>query len=166
VIGIENPTVPPAAPPAGWGDWGSCDPDPCEAPANLVPLNELAESGGTEQAFLIDTGDPTATQAAFRKAIEAIRESSLSCSLPIPEHPEGKTTFEKDNIDVSVTIGDEVQRFAYDNECTELGSWHYDDDEKPTSIELCDLTCVDLKSKPEAHLNVDFLCEPRPDVLR
>ena len=172
VIGIENPTTPPDDVPAAWDDWGNCDSgsgggdEPCTPPDTLAPLNELADAGGTQSAFLIDTGNPSATKQAFSAAIEAIRQSSLSCSLAIPEHPEPGMMFEKDKIDVSVTIDGKTTRFNYDAECAELGSWHYDDASDPTKIEICEATCLDLKKKPEAELNVDFLCEPRPDVIR
>lgn len=169
VIGIENPTTPPAALPDGWNDWGNCDggdgSEPCTPPDTLAALHELAEAGGAGTAFLIDTNNPNATQEAFLAAIETIRESALSCSIPIPENPEGGS-FEKDNIDVTVTTSETTTRLAYDANCDDPMSWHYDNEEAPEAIELCNETCSTIKAKPDAELRVAFLCEPREEIIR
>lgn len=172
VIGIENPTTPPGELPDGWDDWGECDfgsggdDTPCTAPDTLEALNELARVGGTEAAFLIDTGDPSATERAFRAAIEAIREGSLACTIAIPENPDPDTSFDPDKVDVTVTKDGTTMRLNYDPECAEPDSWHYDDEEAPQGIELCESTCSELQANPDAELRVDFLCEPRPDIIR
>jgi len=172
VIGIENPTTPPDDLPDGWDDWGSCDfgdgggDTPCTPPDTLEALNELARVGGTDAAFLIDTGDPSATERAFRAAIEAIRESSLACTIPMPENPESGTSFDPDKVDVSVSVDGKKMRLNYDSECEESDSWHYDDEDDPKAIELCESACAELQANPDAELSVDFLCEPRPDIIR
>jgi hypothetical protein len=168
VIGIENPTVPPVEPPTygGWDGW-SCSgaSEPATPPDTLGALNEVAVAGGTTEAFLIDTGDPVATQANFRAAIDVIRTEAISCELGIPPHPRGGT-FDADKIDVSYTLGDETNRFDYDPDCDVEGAWHYDDEDSPTQIVLCQATCEFIQSSPGAELNVDFLCENRPAVVK
>lgn len=168
VIGIENPTTPPAEAPTydGWDGW-SCNgaSEPATPPDTLGALNGVAAAGGTTEAFLIDTGDPEATKANFRAAIDVIRTEAISCELGIPPHPRGGT-FDADKIDVSYTLDGETNRFDYDPGCEVEGAWHYDDEEDPTMIELCLETCEFIQSSPGAELNVDFLCEDRPDVVK
>lgn len=164
VIGIENPTVPPAELPEDWDDWG-CDDEPCAPPNTLDALHEVANAGGTVEAFLIDTGDPAATQATLRQAIDAIRSQSISCELGIPPNPNGGT-FDPDRIDVTYTVEGTTMRFNFDPTCQEPGSWHYDDDTNPSSIQLCADACDLIQSLPGAQLDVAFLCEDRPDVVR
>jgi hypothetical protein len=166
VIGIENPTVPPAVLPGDWEDWGEdCGDAPCTPPNTLDALHEVATAGGTGQAFLIDTGDPSATQAALRQAIDAIRSQSISCELGIPPNPNGGS-FDPDKIDVTYTVEGATTRFNFDPSCQEPGSWHYDDDANPASIQLCTDACDLVQSLPGAQLDVAFLCEDRPDVVR
>ena len=37
--------------------------------------------------------------------------------------------------------------------------WRYDDPSDPTRVELCSATCTEVKSHPDAELNVVFGCE-------
>jgi len=180
VIGMNNPTVPPTTLPAGWGRWldddgddcgngtetGLTGPDTCAPPNALSGLHAVAASGGTEQAFLIDTGDPDATRAAFLSAIDAIRTEAISCEIGIPAHPSGGS-FDADKIDVSYALsGGAPTRFDYDADCIAEGAWHYDDAANPTLIQLCPTTCEFVQSEPGIELNVDFLCIDRPPVVR
>jgi hypothetical protein len=169
VIGIENPTTPPDELPPydDWDNWGcgTDDAEPCDPPDTLSALNGVAAAGGTTDAFLIDTGDPDATQAAFRAAIDVIRTEAISCELGIPPHPSGGS-FDQDKIDVSYTLDDMVTRFDYDPDCEVEGAWHYDDPEGPSMIVLCAETCDFIQTSPGAELNVDFLCENRPVVVK
>jgi len=168
VIGIQNPTTPPDTIPANWApqDRGCASNTWCTPPDTLSALNGVAAAGGTEAAFLIDTGNPTATQAAFRQAIDAIRARAISCELGIPPHPVPGQSFDKDRINVSETVDGDKSDFAYDPDCENGDSWHYDDADQPTKIELCPTTCAAVQATPGATLNVDFLCVPRPDVIR
>jgi hypothetical protein len=171
VIGIENPTVAPTALPPypGWTDWGTdCNGGntPCVPPDTLGALNGVAAAGGTTEAFLIDTDDPEATKAAFRAAIDAIRTQAISCELGIPPHPTPGRSFDKDRIDVTYTVDATTTRLDYDPECEVEGAWHYDDAAAATMIVLCPATCEQIRATSGADLNVNFLCEDRPPVVR
>lgn len=175
VIGIENPTTPPAEKPSGWANWG-CNSQgeesgsdrnyPCPRPDTLDALNDIAEAGGTSQAFLIDTDNPEATKTAFRAAIDKIRARAVSCELGIPAHPTPGKKFDKDKINVSKTLAGKKTAFLYDPDCEEGDAWHYDDEENPKKIVLCSATCEQVQSEPGVDLNVDFLCENRPPIVR
>jgi hypothetical protein len=173
VIGVQNPTTPPDQLPSGWADWRDDDdetPDdesetPGTPPNTLADLNAVAAAGGTTEAVLIDTNDPSATKQKFRETIDAIRAKAVSCELGIPPHPDGGT-FDKDKIDVVYKSGTKSTRLSYDPTCKKESAWHYDDESDPESIELCAATCTTVQQDPKAELNVDFLCEPRPDVVK
>lgn len=171
VIGIENPTNVPTSLPAGWLDWGDCSgvgggDTPCYPEGNLSALNAIAEHGGTEEAFLIDTGNPDATKAAFVTAIDAIRERSISCELGIPEHPEPSKSFEKEKIEVKVTLDGKPHQLRYDAECAVEGAWRYDDEDEPSLIVLCPSACQEIQAQSGAELKVEFLCEARPELVK
>jgi len=171
VIGIENPTEPPGTLPEDWDDWGECDSGPgggdtpCTPPATLSALNELAEAGGTGAAFLIDTSDVGATETAFQAAVESIRSATVSCTLLIPPHPQGGS-FEADKIDVAVTSQGVTSALPYDEDCTETVGWHFDDPVLPKAIELCSEACSNVQASDSSTIDVNFLCEPRVDVVK
>lgn len=140
VVGVENPPLP-------------------DAPETLSDLHEIATAGGTEQAFLIDTGDPAATSRSFTQAIDAIRATSISCALAIPDPPDGKT-FDKERVAVRYASGSAAAtRFSYDPSCAGNSAWHYDDPTDPHQIVLCESTCNLVKSDPDASFEVEFACE-------
>lgn len=153
VIGVKQPTG---------------QPD-CSASAEndelLANLDTLAQAGGTDAPFMIDTGNTAATQLALDAAIQSIRSRAVSCEVAIPPHPKGGQ-FEKDKVDVSVSEGGTATPLGYDAECETASGWRYDNAAAPTMIELCDSSCGMIQTSPGAELNVNFLCEPRPDTIK
>lgn len=63
--------------------------NPPGGPDTVSNLNRLAVAGGTEQAFLVATGDPETTARDFKAVIDSIRGETLSCEARIPENPGG-----------------------------------------------------------------------------
>lgn len=149
VIGVANPIT-------------DDEPNP---PDNVSSLNQIAESGGTETAFLVDTGSPTDTIAKFSEIIQSIRSQGLSCEVTIPPPPNGMT-FDQDMVNVSLTIDDEAHPLGYSALCSEPEAWHFDDEAAPTRIVLCDDTCALTKSSAEPSLQVEFGCERRTGMVR
>ncbi|WP_437593787.1 vWA domain-containing protein [Sorangium sp. So ce1000] len=144
VIGVDNPPVE-------------------GAPHDLDNLHQIAEAGGTEHAYLIDTGNPGATSAAFKSAIDAIRGASVSCTVEIPPAPDGRT-FDAQRVRVTYQSGGgNATALSYDQECASESAWRYDSPANPTQIVLCDSTCATIQADPEAALGVDFTCE---DVIQ
>jgi hypothetical protein len=144
VIGIENPVT-------------EAEPNP---PDNVTGLHTIALAGGTGDAFIIDTGNPTQTIADFDEVIQSIRSSGLSCELEIPPAPSGQT-FDKDRVNVSLQSGEGVEKLVYSPNCEEEDAWHYDDEGKPTRIVLCERTCEVTKKLADVDLQVEFGCERR-----
>ncbi|WP_437747057.1 vWA domain-containing protein [Sorangium sp. So ce302] len=140
VIGVDNPPIE-------------------GAPHDLDNLHQIADAGGTEQAYLIDTGNPGATSAAFKAAIDAIRGASVSCTVEIPPAPDGRS-FDAQRVRVTYQSGGgNPTALSYDQECASENAWRYDSAANPTQIVLCDSTCATIQADPEAALGVDFTCE-------
>ncbi len=144
VIGVKNPPL--------------TDDDGNMAPDTVSNLVGVAEAGGTGTAFIIDTGDPAKTTAAFQTAVDHIRGVAISCSLDVPKPPDGRT-FEKDHVLVSYTSGATKTDLVYDADCTGDGGWHYDDLDKPAHVVLCPSTCTTVQTDSKAALAVGFTCE-------
>jgi len=150
VIGVKNPPI--------MDDKGNSPPD------TVSNLNGIADAGGTDSAFIIDTGDPQKTRTDFLKAVDAIRGSAISCNLEVPKAPDGRT-FLKDHVIVSTTEGDETTDLTYDEACKADGAWHYDSTDKPTQVILCPDTCTKLQDAQladasKAKVQVGFTCQP------
>ncbi|XXX81584.1 vWA domain-containing protein [Sorangium sp. So ce134] len=141
VIGVDNPPVE-------------------GAPPSLDNLREIAAAGNTGEAFIIDTGNAAQTTAAFKAAIEQIRGAAVSCTIPIPPPPDGRT-FDKQKVDVKYTsaVSNTPTSLVYDQACASAGTWRYDDPANPTAIVLCDDTCAVVQAQVEVSLGVDFTCE-------
>ncbi|MFZ5892458.1 MAG: vWA domain-containing protein [Myxococcota bacterium] len=133
------------------------------APDTVTDLQAIAVAGGTEVAYLIDTGDPSVTTAKFKATIDKIRGSAISCNVNIPPPPDGKT-FDKQNVAVTYRSGDNKTPLSYDANCTMPNSWHYDNPASPKQILLCDSTCTTIQADASATLNFEFTCEPRVTV--
>jgi hypothetical protein len=128
------------------------------APDTVSDLQAIASAGGTDQAFIIDTGDPAQTTSAFGKAVEQIRSSSIACNLDIPSPPDGDT-FNKERVAVTYDSAGQSTTLHYDAKCGDSTAWRYDDADDPHQIELCDGTCDVIKADPDAALNVQFACK-------
>jgi hypothetical protein len=129
------------------------------APDTVSDLQAIASAGGTDQAYLIDTGDPTQTTGAFGEAVAQIRSASIRCDLAIPQ-PGGGATFDKERIAVTYDTGAGAHTaLRYDSTCSGDDAWRYDDADAPAEIVLCPDTCDAVKADPEAALRVEFACE-------
>ncbi|HEX6275588.1 MAG TPA: vWA domain-containing protein [Polyangiaceae bacterium] len=143
VIGVANPPL--------------TDDDGMMAPETVMNLSAVAVAGGTERAYIIDTGNPAQTQMAFSAAVNEIRGTSISCELRIPPIPDGRQ-FERDKVAVTYTSGGATIDLTYDSTCAAPNSWHYDDPLAPTQIVLCDSTCDTVQAAADATLDVTFTC--------
>jgi hypothetical protein len=128
------------------------------APDVTTNLADIAKAGGTGDAYLIDTGNPSQTAADFKKTIDGIRSAAVACEVAIPSAPAGQT-FDKKKVTVRYTSGSSMSALVYDPNCAAGAKWHYDDPDKPSEIVLCPDTCKELQSHDDAELAVDFECE-------
>lgn len=144
VIGVKNPPID-------------------GAPDTVSDLNAIAVAGGTDHAYIIDTGNPDKTTSDFKATIDKIRGSAISCNVDIPTPPDGNT-FDKQKVAVTYRSGSNMTLLQYDANCAGSNSWHYDDPVAPKQILLCESTCNTVQTDPAATLNFEFACEPKITV--
>jgi hypothetical protein len=145
VIGVKNPPI-------------------SGAPDTVTNLGQIAVGGGTGQAFIIDTGNPTQTTADFKAVVDQIRSVSVACTIAIPPPPVGRE-FDKQKVRVIYTGNQGTIELGYDAGCQAANAWHYDNPDNPGQIVLCDTTCTTVQSDPTAFLDVEFSCETVIDVM-
>lgn len=135
------------------------------APDAVTNLTEIAQAGGTERAYIIDTGNPAQTTTDFKATIDAIRGSAISCNLGIPAPPDGRQ-FDSEKVAVNYRSGSTTTPLTYDPTCVMPNAWQYDDPLNPTEIELCPSACSTIQVDPVASLSVEFTCETRINIPR
>lgn len=134
-----------------------------ESPANL---NAIAQSGGTGQAFIVQTdGDVT---KEFLAALDAVRGSALlSCELQVPagDAMKGLDYFQV-NLQVAPASGESKQLIYVQNAAGCAASpgvgWYYDVDPKaqtPTKIIVCPDVCSSFQASPGATINLQIGCQ-------
>jgi hypothetical protein len=128
---------------------------------SLVSLNLVAQAGGTDHAFLVDTGGDVTKE--FADALDQIRGAATSCEFSIPKAGAGDQPVDPSKVNVSyVASGSNTpmrvpQTFMGDpNNCDATGGWYYDNATSPTAIQLCDATCRSLSG---STIQVEFGCD-------
>ncbi|HKO51246.1 MAG TPA: vWA domain-containing protein [Polyangiaceae bacterium] len=129
--------------------------------SSLVSLNLVAQAGGTDHAFLVDTGGDVAKE--FADALDQIRGAAVSCDFSIPDATSGAEPIDPTKVNVSYipngsnTPTRVLQTFMGDpDNCDSNGGWYYDDPAAPTMIKLCDSTCSSLST---GAIQVEFGCD-------
>jgi hypothetical protein len=112
-------------------------------------LDQIAASGGTQQAFLVDAAQDVTQQ--FIDALNAIRGEKLACEYLVPAPPEGETLdYFKVNVEHTPTGAGMPVTILYVSDaagCDAMtGGWYYDADPAkggaPTKILMCPATCT------------------------
>ncbi|MBX3188696.1 MAG: VWA domain-containing protein [Labilithrix sp.] len=123
----------------------------------LTNLNAIAVGGGTKNALIVSTADPTKIQTEFSKAIETIKASAIACDYNIPPPPAGQA-FDRAKVNVQhVPQGGTAGTLDYNPSCTGGTGWRYDNEATPTRILLCDGSCDSVKSKA-GKVDIVFGC--------
>jgi hypothetical protein len=129
--------------------------------SSLDSLDLVAQAGGTDHAFLVDTGGNVAKE--FADALDQIRGAATSCDFVIPDVGSGATAIDPKKVNVSyvpngtssatrvpqIFMGDPAN-------CDDSGGWYYDDPKAPKMIKLCDSTCQSLSS---GSIQLEFGCD-------
>lgn len=126
----------------------------------LTSLDKIAQSGGTNKAFLVDTTGNVTQQ--FIAALNAIRGGSIACEYLIPK-PEGGT-IDPGKVNVQYTPGNGGAPETFpkvDNEaaCGSADGWYYDNPSSPTKVILCKAACDKAKQDSKATVSVAFGCK-------
>ncbi len=111
----------------------------------LENLADIAEAGGTGDAYLVEEGEEADVAAGVLDALNAIRgDAAIPCHLTLPPAPPGETlALDRVNM-VYVDADCEGTLFEYvDSQaaCEGAHGWYYDDPESPETIQLCSVSC-------------------------
>jgi len=126
----------------------------------LDNLQQIAQAGGTDHAYLI--GDRDVEQQVLQ-ALHSIRSAaSIPCQLKLPAPDAGKTLdYGLVNVvyqDASCALAP-IYNVAGVTSCdAAAGGWYYDDPAAPSSIELCGASCERV-SAPGGRLAFTVGCE-------
>lgn len=129
--------------------------------SSLTSMNQIAASGGSGQAFIVDTA-ATDAGGQFLEALAAIRSSPLlGCQYGVPAGADsGVTSSLKLNVQVTPSSGPSVivDALSGPSGCTTNGGWYYDDATKPNQILLCDSTCASVRADSGATVRALVGC--------
>jgi hypothetical protein len=128
--------------------------------SSLTSLNLIAQAGGTNMAFLVDTGGNVSQ--AFTAALNQIRGSATPCDFTIPAQT-AQGVVDPTRVNVYVTPNGASQRVPVPmtpggapDACGMAGGWYYDNPMAPKSIKLCDATCQSLQG---GKVELEFGCK-------
>jgi hypothetical protein len=157
-----NPTLPDAVTAAANAAGGN---PPPQVPVyvlgvgpSLDNLTQIAQSGGTQQAYLVDGGN---VEQAVLVALNKIRGSAqVPCVYTIPPAPAGQT-FDPNKVNIQYTPpGGQpgvVYGVANQGACDPTqGGWYYGDS---STIKLCDATCTQVTSQTGGIVDVALGCQ-------
>lgn len=127
------------------------------AGSTLANLNAIAVAGGTVKAY-----DVTQNINEFSKKMAEIRASALSCEFIIPPPPMAQQ-LDPTKVNLSYTAGGQgtpktlphVDNLAA---CGNKLGWFYDNNAKPTKVELCPSSCKTVQADSKAIVSVLFGC--------
>ncbi len=128
--------------------------------SSLAALNGIAAAGGTGQAFLVDTGGNVNQQ--FLDAMNKIRGTALGCQYQIPASKNGGA-LDYGTVNVQYTNGagqvTTIPKVADKNACPASGdAWFYDNNQKPTQINLCDPSCKVVTADSKGQVSIIVGC--------
>jgi hypothetical protein len=123
---------------------------------NLEDLDAIAEAGGTDAAFRVDTTQDVTAQ--LTDALASIRSDvTVECTYTIPDPPPGEELdYGRVNVRYTTSSGNAVDigRDPSTTACTQ--GWQYSAD--GTQIQLCGDTCTMVQADPGARVDVLFGC--------
>lgn len=132
----------------------------------LTKMNQVAAAGGTKQAILISTANPTQTAADLEKAIGQVQAQAVTCDYKIPTAPNGQR-IDVDKVNVRLTPGSgQAETLTYSKDCKDGKGWRYDNVASPSKIEICPTTCNAAKADAKAKMDVFFGCATQGGVVR
>ncbi len=127
-------------------------------------LDNYAQSGGTQRAYLTDEADASNT---FLQALLNITDSKLACQYAIPKPSDPKMQIDPSKVQVVYTpaSGDalEVPKVSGLDACADVpnGGWYYDNPNSPSSISVCPCTCSSFAA---GRVDVRVGCAPRISI--
>ncbi|MFO0678158.1 MAG: vWA domain-containing protein [Polyangiaceae bacterium] len=135
-----------------------------EANEARTNLNMIAQSGGTNQAFIISTNQNVAQQ--FLAALNTVRASALPCDYELPRPDSGMPDFDKVNVRFTPSTGG-AETLPYVGSvggCAGVPrGWYYDvppsNGVTPSKISMCPDICTALKADTQGKVDVLLGCK-------
>ncbi len=127
-------------------------------------LDQIASSGGTKMAFVIDTTKQDVEQQ-FTAALTAIRGASLPCNYEVPIPESGMPNYGDVNVvfTTSAGVSSGLPYVTASTRCGTSGGWYYDVDPAgggtPNAILVCPTTCSNLQSDTSGRIDVVLGCQ-------
>jgi hypothetical protein len=129
--------------------------------SSLTSLNQIAASGGTQQALIVDAAgaDPGGQFLAAMKAIEG--SVLVGCQYNVPVPTTGTLDPLKVNVQYTPAGGNPtlIRHVNDKSQCDPTnGGWFYDNPSAPTLIIFCDSTCSAVNSGDSAKVDIQLGC--------
>lgn len=127
--------------------------------SSLKNLNAIAASGGTSNAFIVDTTGNITQQ--FQDALDQIRGQALGCEYGIPKPSSGTPDYATMNVQYTPSNGAPgVLTFVgTEGNCgAATGGWYYDSITSPTKILLCPTTCGAVQGDKAGEVEILLGC--------
>lgn len=111
----------------------------------LDNLNQIAQAGGTNMAYLVDGADGTDVSQSVLAALNAIRaDAVIPCTLPIPTPGDGSMTVDLSTVNIGICDAGSASVPSFNvpdaGSCGDQpGGWYYEDN--GAVIQLCNPTC-------------------------
>lgn len=127
-------------------------------------LDNYAQAGGTQKAYLTDQTDASNT---FLQALLNITDSKLACQYAIPKPTDPKMQLDPNKVQVVYTPASgealEVPKVTSLGACANApnGGWYYDNPASPSSISVCPCTCSSFAA---GRVDVRVGCAPRISI--
>jgi hypothetical protein len=132
--------------------------------SGTAALNQIASSGGTSKAFVIDTMSQNVEQQ-FVAALSSIRGASLPCQYEVPIPDGGLPDYGRVNVEYTsgAGVGTGVAYVTSATQCGAGGGWYYDTDPAhggtPNAILVCPSTCTTVQGDPKGRIDVVIGCQ-------
>jgi hypothetical protein len=122
---------------------------------DLTPLEQIAQAGGTQKAFIVDPNSGT----ALAQAMNGIRGAALPCDYVLPNG--GKVDPKKVNIDFTPQGGapTRLPNVGDASRCGPGGGWYYDDPAAPTRAIVCPGSCGQFNADAGGQVDVVLGCD-------
>jgi hypothetical protein len=140
--------------------------------SSLTALNQVAQAGGTGQAFIVDTAGDVAK--AFTAALNSIRGQAVPCDFKVPTSTSsGPVDPAKVNVSFAPPGGAPAPILQTANDdpanCGTGPGWYYDfdparDGKPPTLLKMCAASCAALTQG--GAVSVELGCKTKQAVIQ
>jgi hypothetical protein len=127
--------------------------------SNEALMNQIAQEGGTGQAFLIGNGN---TSQDLLAALQAIQGNTVSCTFAVPDTSADGTPIDPKQVNLVYSSGGNapqtVPQVASAADCGDDPAWYYDNPADPSTITLCPVFCAQVQGDASADIKLEFGC--------